>query len=191
MSKKILVAGIDEIDPNKFEKPMKNILGIMNKPEGCLWGSTYTPDATYPSDWIRYVQDERYHVEKYNHGIVFSLNRNVRVCEIDSVESYHEMMKTFKITLDANLKSEMYWWSNPISVNWAELSKAYDAFHLTEDAFWSMRLPMDNRLYTDKGMLSNFYAYDSETWIIFNLDCINKGSILNLSIPSVDYRRDF
>lgn len=195
MSKRILVAGIDEIDPSKFEEPMdekKNIFfGTMNKPEGCLWGSTYTPDAAYPSDWIRWVQDECYEVEKYNHGIVFRLNQNARICEIDSVESYREMMKTFKITLDVHSKSEMSWWKNPISVNWAELSKAYDAFHLTEDAFWSMRLPMDDRLDTDEGILPNFYAYDCETWIIFNLDCINKGSILNLSIPLVDCWRDF
>ena len=76
MSKRILVAGIDKIDPSKFRKPMnemKNVFSVMNKPEGCLWGSTYTPDAAYPSDWIRWVQDECYEVEKYNHESFSSL----------------------------------------------------------------------------------------------------------------------
>ena len=72
---------------------------------------------------------------------------------------------------------------NRLVINWDKLSKDYDAFHLTEDAFWSMRLPWDPDELTDVdgNYLENFYSYDCETWIIFNLECINEGSILNHS----------
>ena len=31
--------------------------------------------------------------------------------------------------------------------------------------------------------MADFYDYDCETWIIFNYDIINQGSIINHNIP--------
>ena len=75
------------------------------------------------------------------------------------------------------------------SLNFVDLSKDYDAFHLTYDGLCSLRSDID--IFFRAGGDSNnlmvrffknhrdFYSYDAETWILFNLDCINKGSILN------------
>lgn len=47
-----------------------------------------------------------------------------------------------------------------------------------------MRLPFE-QLYTRNThkLMADFYDYDCETWIIFNYDVINQGSIMNHCIP--------
>lgn len=68
-------------------------------------------------------------------------------------------------------------------IDWKKLSKDYDAFHLTERAFWEMRLPLSNILECEDGSeLCDFYSYDCESWILFNLDCINWGSVINQDV---------
>ena len=178
MNERILVAGINKIDPCRFTKTtgsMTNILDTLNKPNGGLWGSTYTPDATYPSDWIRWVKEEDYKVNRYNHGISFTLSNDATICEIDSAETYREIIKPYAVEIR---RSSSPIFHNTLVLDWNKISKKYDVFHLTEYAFWSMRLPIDDRLKTDMGYLPNFYSYDCETWIIFNLECIDHESIL-------------
>ena len=73
---------------------------------------------------------------------------------------------------------------NKVYIDFKRLSEDYDAFHLTEDAFWEMRL-MYFDLFTraTHKIMADFYSYDCETWIIFNYDIINQGSIMNHNIP--------
>lgn len=174
---RILVAGISEIDSNKFNGCNNGRFTRLNKPNGCLWGSTYTPNKIYLSDWIRWVVDEDFHVDKYKEAISFTLKKNARICTIDTLEDYKNLMKKYSL-IDNNyyqigIKEKI--------IDWNKLSIDFDTFHLTESAFWTMRMGMfDDGFVDDEGFqLKDFYSYDCESWILFNLECINKGSILN------------
>lgn len=184
---RILVAGIDEIDYLKFNTPDKVVDGkldvsFMNKPNGCLWGSTMLHNDYYLSDWLRWVLNEGFYPEKYCKGISFTLKKKARICTIDTVEDYRNVARKYstakydKEQLQSRFRKRI--------IDWKKLSRDYDAFHLTEGAFWKMRLPFDESILKDENgnYLENFYSYDCESWILFNLDCINRGSILNHSI---------
>lgn len=177
---RILVAGIEGIDPTKFRKPdepTSNDMSFLNKPNGCLWGSTLLHDDLYKSDWLRWVDGENFHVELYKNGISFTLYKKARICTVDSLESYLELIREYGI-LDTMNSMPDY---KKYTVDWIELTKHYDAFHLTEDAFWNLRMLPSTITYNDGAFISlkDFYSYDCETWIMFNLECINKGSIMN------------
>ena len=176
---RILVAGISEIDPNKFNSPhiktSTKDFTYLNKPNGCLWGSTFLPNGHYPSDWIRWVCGENFHVDSYKEAISFTLKRNARICTIYTVEDYKNIMKKY------SLINNVYYTLKEKMIDWDKLSHDFDAFHLTESAFWTMRMgSFDDNFVDDEGFqLKDFYSYDCESWILFNLECINKGSILN------------
>ena len=103
---RIVVAGIKEIDESKFRTitdPLpkgKCDMSFLNKPNGCLWGSTMTPNDYYLSDWLRWVSEENFHIEKYEAGAIsFTLKKKAKVCEISSVEDYKNLMH-----LDVNIR---------------------------------------------------------------------------------------
>ena len=192
---RILVAGIKEIDESKFRRTTDALpngicdMSVLNKPNGCLWGSTMTPNDYYLSDWLRWVSEEEFHIEKYEAGAIsFTLKKKAKVCEISSVEDYKNLMKKY---FKKKYKNEPYDRNNAKIIDWEMLSRDYDAFHLTENAFWKMRLPWDPDILKDEDgiYLENFYSYDCESWILFNLDCINKGSIMNHCVK--DSFRDY
>lgn len=67
-------------------------------------------------------------------------------------------------------------------IDWEALSKEYDAFHLTEDAMLQMRLEVPGyRKFVD------FYHWDVETYLLFNLDCIDEGS---MNYIDLNYERE-
>ena len=167
---RILHIGATEID---FHKPECEIytLPSINKPFGnILWGSTLIklPGNKVNSSWKDYVSGD-YQDKDSNYGVSFKLNRNTKILEIDNMDDYISVMKKYK-----RLK---YPHGDDLCLDFEKISKDYDAFHLTEDAFWELRMPMYKEFYDLK--YSDFSAYDAESWIVFNLDCINKGSILN------------
>ena len=169
--------------------PNNNMFGdewVFNKPDGCLWGSTYTPDDDCPSNWVYWCVGERFHVDKCTFGISFELKANTRICEIRNTEDYKKMMKIYgKSRFSASDNAPK--WGNVMAIDWAKLAKDYDTFHITEDAFYELRLPMDDRLEVENGYLANFYSYDCESWIMFNLDCINYESIQNHTFSFDEY----
>ena len=177
---RILCAGIEELNKEKFDRFDNHSFETMNKPGGFLWGSTMTPNEYHLSDWLRWCFDEDFHVDTYQKAVSFTLKKKSKIATIDTLEDYRNLMKNYSKWA---YPDEMKYKYNRLVINWDKLSKDYDAFHLTEDAFWSMRLPWDPDELTDVdgNYLENFYSYDCETWIIFNLECINEGSILNHS----------
>lgn len=192
---RILVAGISEIDLSRFNNPADKlieevcIISYLNKPNGCLWGSTMTPNAEFLSDWVRWVWQEDFHIGKYKKGISFTLKKKSRICTIDTPEDYKNMMKTYSKLMytEGEYRNSSV---NRRIIDFKKLANDYDAFHLTESAFWEMRFPLFRRgdWYRDEEGIEfgDFYSYDCETWILFNLDCINKGSILNHTISMND-----
>lgn len=183
---RILTAGITEINPLKFDSPYKRIqagydMSYCNKPNGCLWGSTMLHNEKYLSDWLRWVSSEDFHIGKYRKAISYTLKRKAKVYTIDTPEDYRNLMRKYSKKKYSNEPLSEF---NTKVIDWIKLSMDYDAFHLTKKAFWLMRLPYGTDILKDEdgNYMENFYSYDCETWIIFNLDCVNMGSIFNHNI---------
>lgn len=174
---RILVSGITHIDPLGFLPP-SNTRSYMNKPGGCLWGSTMTKNDEFLSDWLEWVYIEDFYIGKYKKGISFTLKKKSKICTISSEDDYKNLMRKYdKYKYD---NDEVLMKSFKIKViDWEKLCLDYDAFHITREAICRMRLPLNGITDEDGIELDNFYSYDCESWILFNLDCINQGSILN------------
>lgn len=170
---RILHMGTKELDLNRPVNVFNTDLNKPNFGSGCLYGSTLVrlSGDIIRSSWKDFV-DGDYKEKDVNYGISFKLNRNSKILEIANLSDYIEVMKNYKC------KHE---YRDEYCLDFKKISKDYDAFHLTLEAFWSMRLPYYGEVYEKMNELkySDFYSYDAETWIIFNLDAINRGSILN------------
>ena len=184
---RILTAGITEIDPLKFRPPSEKVQDdyydttYLNKPNGCLWGSTLLHNQEYLSDWLEWVSIENFHIEKYRTAISFTLKRKAKVYTIDTPEDYRKLMRKYSKKKFSDEPLSRY---NTKVIDWVKLSMDYDAFHLTRNAFWLMRLPYGTEILKDEdgNYMADFYSYDCESWILFNLDCINIGSVFNHNI---------
>ena len=170
--KRILTTGILSIDKDKFIPCGENNETVINKPQSgtCLWGSTMIkePGGNVHSEWSDFTETN-YTNACCNYGVSYKLNRSARIIEIGSSDDYRDIMRTYSCD-----RSSLYVDIGQTSIDFYKLSKDYDAFHLTSDDFWSMRyVDMRKHCYT------GFYWYDCESWIIFNLECINMGSIIN------------
>lgn len=161
---RILSCGIQYLSKDKF-RPVLNTYFDLNKPIFGLWGSTYLPDKKYKSDWLRFINNRHFHLDKFNKAISFTLYRSANIYEVNYVEDYFNLLEKYYIIEHDDGDIRKY-------IDFEKLSKDYDAFHLTEEAFWKMK-SIYNTDYAD------FYCYSCETWIMFNLDCINLGSIQN------------
>lgn len=182
---KILVAGITELDENKFQPVISfeedlDLIGFyqINKPDGCLWGSTLTTDELYLSDWLCFsiTGFEPEVAMKYNEGIVFNLKDNARILTLQSIEDYISLPDKYFID---GVWGAQYEILKKKVLNWESISEDYDAFHLTKSAICSMRMPL-NQLEKNGERLSDFYSWDVESWVMFNLDCIDRDSIQKL-----------
>lgn len=177
---RILTAGISVLEREKFKDRSYDFdkAYYLNKPRGFIWGSTLQKrDGNAFSDWIRFVEDEQYNPKRFTQGISYTLHKNAKICTISCVEDYLDLMDKYSIVFKDDIYGKAY-------IDFGKLSADYDAFYLTEDAFWTMRLPSE-QLYTRNTHkpMADFYSYDCETWIIFNYDAINQGSIMNHCIP--------
>ena len=179
---RILTAGISVLEREKFKDSSNYDIDktcYLNKPRGFIWGSTLIErDGKAYSDWISYVEDNQFQPKKYIRGISYTLHKNAKICTISCKEDYLDLMDNYSTEFkNDDIIGKAY-------IDFKKLSKDYDAFHLTEDAFWEMRL-MYLHLYTrtTHKVMDDFYSYDCESWIIFNYDIINQGSIINHNIP--------
>ena len=179
---RILTAGISVLEREKFKDSSNYDIDktcYLNKPRGFIWGSTLIErDGKAYSDWIRFVENEQFHHKRYTNGISYTLHKNAKICTISCKEDYLDLMDNYSTEFkNDDIIGKAY-------IDFKKLSKDYDAFHLTEDAFWEMRLMyFDLFTRTTHKVMADFYSYDCETWIIFNYDIINQGSIINHNIP--------
>ena len=184
---RILTAGITELDETKFHPVTNGESILLNKPSGGLWGSTYTPDEDYPSDWIDWCVGEQFRVNNFGIGVSYELKPESRIIELAEVPDYLNMMDTYGMVFNPINGEPISFHESVLFeyirafINFEKLSKDYDAFHLTKDAFYKMRMSMfSNNLYMNRMRhirCADFYSYDCETWIIFNFDTIDKSSI--------------
>lgn len=175
---RILTTGIDKIDPNKFNQCDSSDGFCLNKPFGCLWGSTlYVGQISGKptSDWKQYTSND-HHGKDSNIGVSYQLRPDAKIISIDTPRDYLNLMERYKLYYEHT--------SNYV-IDFSALSKDYDAFHLTEYAFKTMRMLLpgyyddidDDLMEVVKRKYRDFYSYDAESWILFNLDCINWDTI--------------
>ena len=173
----------------------------MNKPSGYLYASTmFTVDGNISSNWIEWVKCEDFYKNKYKNAISYTLQKKSKIFTVDSISDYADLLKRYgKVKQLAEDRYNLY-------IDFPKLAQDYDAFHLTLDAFYKLRMlrfyfkqidfqiqkiflriarlhckdsETKNRINRISLRVEDFYSYDCETWIIFNLDCIHKGSIMN------------
>ena len=189
---RILSIGVKKLDYDIITGNIKSI--DLNKPWGnILYGSTLDklPCGLITSSWNYFTACD--YTEKWcKHGVSFTLYKKSKILEIDSLEDYIRYMDKYKIpNIDDSKGRGPY----KYQLDFYKISKDFDAFHLTEKAFYELRLPFFNDIFDVLYNLhyDNFYSYDAETWIIFNSDCINKGSVLyhNNIVDSVYYNKQF
>ena len=173
--KRILSLGRKEL---KLDREIKVTGMFFNKPDhdsSCIWGSTLIklPGGKNTSYWKEYVTNEEFLPKDFNYGVSFTLKRNSKILQITDIDDYIAAMEKYKIREIYDIR---------YMLDFVRISKDYDAFHLTQDAFLSMRTSYS---FTKHGKIlrdynyEDFNVYDAESWIIFNTNVINRGSILN------------
>ena len=182
---RILTVGMQKLDEEKFTPPVsidEEIDGSyqINKLNGCLWGSTCIDGKMgLTSAWLEFAA-ENFNMKGDNECISFVLKDAVRILTIDSRNDYLALPDKYFID-----------WCNgnfqiPIDrkvINWKAVSEDYDAFHLTYNGILELRnRNLFHPLVKDGNNLSTFYSWDVESWVIFNLDCIDKESIQSFTI---------
>lgn len=167
---KLITTGITEIREELCHPVLNDLMDNRNKPLGGLWASTYFQDEenNHLSSWIDfcltdYWVDDQGWLDKYSHGVIFELNPNSKICEIDCLVDYLAVLEKYSI----NYKTCRY----KKGLDFEKLSKDYDAIHLTDNAVREMRFVLD----IDDIM--DFYSWDVESFVLFNLNCINRESI--------------
>ena len=98
----ILTTGINEISRDKFVSARLLEYDLRNKPIGGLWGSTFIEkdkledDLCYaPSDWVDFCVSDRYRLNQNRFGIIYNLKESARIYEVDSIESYLNLMEQY------------------------------------------------------------------------------------------------
>ena len=139
----------------------------IQKKEGVYGGSTQInlPNGC-TSDWKRWTNTND--LLDFSYGISYTLHKKAKILEIGSVYDYVKAMNIYKHLPYEN--------SLTYSLNFSRISKDFDAFHLTRDVFLELRLKL---VRCEDILFEDFYSYDAESWIIFNPDCINYGSVIN------------
>lgn len=167
-NKKFLTVGINDIKEQLFQ-PIKNI-EYSNKPSGGLWSSPYNEDSEYKSDWLRFCIQEDFSTDKINHGVLFTLKKDSRICVINSMEDLEKIYQLYK----GNGIEESLFLQK--TLNFEKLASDYDAIYLTDEGQWETRFPRDGML--GKGI--NLYGWDVETLLVLNFYCIKKWEHIDL-----------
>lgn len=122
------------------------------KPIGGLWGSTYTPNQEYASDWQRWCMEERFGIDN-EAAVIFTMKENAKVYEIDCREDLDYLAKRY------NLKGSVFL----TTLDFEKMAAAgYGAIHLTADGQEETRF---SRPYS-------LYGWDAECWLILRFDAI-------------------
>lgn len=183
---RILTVGIQKLDEEKFTPPVSideeddGAFYQINKPNGCLWGSTCIDgeEKGLTSAWLEFITHE-FNLEGSTKCISFVLKDAARILTIDSKNDYLALPDKYFVDW-GNGKFEL-----PIDkkvINWKAVSEDYDAFHLTYNGILELRNPFHVLADKDGNRVSDFYMWDVESWVMLNLDCIDKESVQSFTI---------
>ena len=169
---KIATLGLGTIDINKFDFD-GSFSPEMNRPNFGMFGSTLIKTKYgYTTDWFEYICKIQYDIDRYETGFLYELKENTKIYTMDSEEDYVNLLtsryrKVTKLYKDKQL----------LSVDWDLVAKDFDAFHLTKEGYLNLRSLSPVFYMGDRICVSDFSSYDCETWILFNLNCIDENTI--------------
>lgn len=179
---KIITLGIDTLDEDKFNHHLtsakKQHMSALNKPAGSLWGSTFTPDEDYCSDWHRWSDQEEY--ATYTTGCIYQLKSTARVYTIDTVDDLVGLLKRYPYI------SYLGNWVHPLTVyiDYNKVCQDIDAIHLTHNGnnqthlLWGHDvIPIQVGGNNISCKISDLNSWDVESWLILNFDCIDLKSV--------------
>lgn len=156
--------------PNDLAIPLKpvnakNALQFLFKPSGATWTSSYIKEGAVASDWVRWCFNEQPDWLEGKIGVLFEASPDAYIYEIDGKESYFDLLKKYPLVTVEKLnqayrdiyrdqpmtdKLASFWF------DWEAIAKDYDAVHLTQKAFWQLRM---------EPLCMTIYAADCEcTW---------------------------
>lgn len=165
---RLLSAGIDRIDKTLFcnvDNP-----DYRNKPShGGLWASTFDRQRK-TSSWLEWVKDANYHLDRYGHCISFKLKKSAKVYYLNTVSDYTNLLDVYGYDYKPFHETP-----SQKSIDFVKLSEDYDALYIGEELIFDYEL----RYASLSSGINGFYCYDVDTWLIFNLECINMGSVMN------------
>ena len=130
------------------------------KPKGGLWGSPYTPDGEYLSEWHRFTIEEFKSAFSEN-AVLFNLKETARIYTIDSMQDLIRFTNKYSLepTVDIPIKHGfLKCW------DFERASEDYDVIYLTAKGEAETRLPPSN--------LPSFYGWDVESILVLNFDAI-------------------
>lgn len=105
--------------------------------------------------------------------ITYQLKPNTKILEINTLDDYLDVLDKYGYVPFPDIDTKL-------QLNFESISKDYDAFHITSNAICQLRFLFDGEL---ANIAIDFYHYDVESYILFNLDCIDKNSIKTITLP--------
>ena len=121
---------------------------------------------------MEFVRKIQYDIERYEYGYSYELKETAKILIINTEKDYVDLLNS-----KYRLMTKMYKDKTLLSIDWNLVSQDYDALHLTKQGFQLLR-SLSSIFLLDKDIcVADFSAYDCETWVLFNLDCIDEDTI--------------
>lgn len=146
---------VDRKEPPSNERmdPIgENVLPI--KPKGGLWTSTYTPNAEFDSDWLRWCYTEGYIAGTY--AFRLKVEPDLDIVEIRGMKDLRRVVDKYSMDEYKNRITR----DHEYPIDFESMAEDYDAMRLTEEGQVDTRMPgMDE---------PDLYGWDSESTLWFN-----------------------
>lgn len=144
-------------DINKLVIKVKNPDGGVNKPRGCFWTSTLKNNS---SEWLKWLESEE-QGWMGNKAIIFDVS-GAKVLNLKHPSQARELLNRYP------LKSQ---YSDSKLLNFEEIAKQYDGFHLEE--------------YSSVG---DFYGWDVESTVWFNKKYLKVNQTVEIDKSNIEKR---
>jgi len=150
---------IDQEPPSEGEmSPIEpGPLGI--KPSGGLWTSTYTPEAEYDSDWLRWCSSKG--MMAGSHAYRLEIVGEPEVIVVDSLEdlvAVKDEYETKHRKIDGEYQYIEEWGQD--AINFVEMAEDFDGMRLTAEGQVETRLTPSH--------CPDLYGWDSESTVWFD-----------------------
>lgn len=172
----------DYLDESKFEC-VRNDRFMFNKPSGCLWGSTYTPNEDFPSKWVEWgIYEEFFNTNEDFNGLIYSLKLDSRVLRIETAEDFIHLLLPFYTIFGKLIKYGSFRkdYICDAYCSFEDIAKSYDAMHISDNVIHYFRGSDVFKKLRSDGLIIEYNGFDTmdvESWILFNLNCIDESSI--------------
>jgi hypothetical protein len=137
----------------KFEPVEGHHLPV--KPNGGMWTSTFTPDAEYDSDWLRWSSSEGFYGGTC--GWKMEVKDDLAIVEVDGMDDLWSIVEQYEAETYKGRPAQQL---REYVIDFEALARDFDGMHLTEEGQVKTRMP---------GMgAPNLYGWDSECTLWFN-----------------------